>query len=287
MSTDMNATISPDRAAGGPHLFPDTVPSSSRAKRRHEEANTQHDGTGTGPAAKVACLANANEEAKAQDGDETPETSLTTEKIMDLLKDLWSNDECVIEKALGEIADIAVSVASADENEEKIRVLGVHTAVFQVLQKHFGCLGIQKEGMRALGKFSSLVPTKKLLVDIGYVEVILARMEMYADSERIQNYGCSGIEDLVIAKHDAERLEKSGGIAVVIAAMKAHPNSQMVQIRGCIVLSHMTQWEEYRPLIVKAGGASAISFVIEMCWDQPNSREYAYGTMERLFKRPH
>jgi hypothetical protein len=282
MSTRSNATISPDHTAGDPDLIADTVPSSSRTKRRQEEATTQHDGTGTGPAAKLARLANVDEETKkAREGDETPETLLTTEKIMDLLKDLWSNDECVIEKALEAIADVASSVASSDENEEKMRVLGGHTAVFQILQKYVGCLGIQEEGMRALGNFSYLVPTKKLLGDIGCVEVILARMEKYPDLETVQWSGCLTIANLVCGvKHNAERVEKSGGIAVVIAAMKAQLDNKLVQIMGFHALSNMSVWEEYRPLILKAaGGASEIASIMESDWHHPELR--ARDTMPR------
>jgi hypothetical protein len=287
MSTEMNATISPDRAAGDPLLFPDTMQRSSRVKRRHEEANTQHDGTGTrtGPAAKVARLADANEEAKAQEGDETPASLLTTEKIMDLLKDLWSDDKCVIQRVLTEIADIGCRDSSPYENEEKIRLLGGHTAVFHLLCKHVGCPEIQQQGMRALGNFCRLKPTKKLLVDIGYVEVILARMEKYPKSERAQRLGCFDMAKLIPRlKGNAERVEKSGGIAVVIAAMKTHQNSEMVQISGCRALYYMSEWEEYRPLIVKAGGASAIASIMEKHWDQSELYALANNSMKRLFK---
>jgi hypothetical protein len=81
MSPRTNATISPDRAAGDPDLIVGMVVqsrSSSRAKRRQEEADT-HDGTG--PAAKVARLASAmslasamtDEETKGQEEDEAPD----------------------------------------------------------------------------------------------------------------------------------------------------------------------------------------------------------------------
>jgi hypothetical protein len=161
----MSTTISPDRAADDPLLFPDTVPRSILVNRRHEEANTQHDGTGTGPAAKVVRWANANEEAEAQEGDETPETSLTTEEIMDLLKDLRSDDKCVIARALTKIAELSIHRNysgrrdSPEENEVKIRELGVHVAVLQVLKKHVDCLGIQQPGLRAVVNFSRLMPT--------------------------------------------------------------------------------------------------------------------------------
>ena len=63
-----------------------------------------------GPAAKVSRLANAKEERKAQEGGETPETPLATEKIMHLLKDLWNDDKCVIARTLNEIASIATEM---------------------------------------------------------------------------------------------------------------------------------------------------------------------------------
>jgi hypothetical protein len=285
MSTQKNATISPDRAASDPDPIADTVPSSSRAKRRQEEADTSD---GTGPvAAKVARLANANEETKSQAGDETPETSLTTEKMMDLLKGLWSDDKCVIKRTLTEIAHIGITGAWSKENEVKMRELGGHIVVFQLVQKHVGCLEIQEEGICALGNLSRLMPTKKLLGDIGYLEVILARMNKYPDHERVQLLGCAAIGHLVSGmKDNAERVKKSGGIAVVIAAMKAHPNSLRVQSVGCRALLKMSEWEEYRPLIVKAGGPSAIGFVMEKDWDDPEVHESAYKTMEKLFQKP-
>jgi hypothetical protein len=231
------------------------------------------------------------DETKEQDGDETPDAPLTTEKIMHLIKDLWSDDdEDVIKATLAEIANIGWRDASSDyEDEDKMRVLGVHITVFQVLQKYTGCLDIQEEGMRALANVAMLLPTKKLLGDIGCVEFILSRMEKYPDSEDVQQFGCTAIGNFVDgAKYNAERVEKSGGIAVVIAAMKAHPNtedSEELQKGGCIALENMSEWEEYRPLIVKAGGASALSSIMETSDYSQQLREYAYDTMKILVEK--
>ena len=126
-----------------------------------------------------------------------------------------------------------------------------------------------------------------LLGDIGYVEVILSRMEKDPDSESIQLYGCLSITNLTHRmKDNAERVQKSGGIALVIAAMKTCPDNERVQRRGCQALSNMSEWEEYRPLIVKAGGASAIASIMEKYWEHPVLHERAYNAMERLFKKP-
>jgi hypothetical protein len=273
-----NATIS-DHAAGDPDPMPSR---SSRAKKRgqQEEADRRE--------AKVARLASAEEETTEQESDATLDAPLTTENIMKLLDDLWSGDKWVIVRALDEIADFGDEDVAPDyENELKMRVLGVHITVFQVLKKHAGCLEIQEEGMRALGNLSMLLPTKTLLGDIGCVEVILARMEKYPDSVRVQLCGCYVIGKLVNgAKGNAGRVEKSGGIAVVIAAMKAHPHCEELQDDGCIALSKMSEWEEYRPLIVEAGGASAIAFVMEKCRDHPLASKRAYNAMERLIKKP-
>jgi hypothetical protein len=284
------ATISPDPTGNDPgDRIADTMPSrrSSRAKRRQEETDTPHDGTGTGSAAKVARLASAEEETKGREGDATSDTSLTTEKITNLIKDLWRDDENVIVKTLNEIADIGLRDASPDyKNELEMRELGVHSAVFQVLQKHIGCLEIQEEAIRALGNLSFLIPTNKLLGKIGCVEVILARMEKYRDSESVQEYGCFLISKLVNgAKDNAEHVEKSGGIATVIAAMKAYQHIELVQYRGCVALSNMSEWEEYRPLIMDAGGASAIASAMEKS-GHPQLRERAYEAMENLIKKP-
>jgi hypothetical protein len=284
MSNRTNATISPDRAVGDPDpIAADTVPISSRAKRRQPG-----DGTGTTPAAaKVARLASAEEETKEQEGDDTPDTPLTTEKIMSIIKHLWCDDVGLVQWALREIANIGLRDAAPHENELEMRVLGVHSAVFQVLHKHDGCLAIQEEAMRALGNLSHLLETRKLLGDIGCVEVILASMEKYPDSESVQEYGCFLIAQLVDrTKYNAERVKKYGGIAVVIAAMKAHPNSKEVQEDGCIGLSNMSEWEEYRRLIVEAGGASAIAFAIEKSGDSQELRKEAYDAMRKLFKKP-
>ena len=262
--------------------------SSRRAESRQKKAEDTRDGTGAGPAAaktKAQEESNENPETSATtDGDETQETSLTTGQIMDLLKDLWSDDKSAIVRALTEIADIGLRNASP---EVKIRVLGGHTAVFQVVQKYVGCLEIQKEGMRALGNFCRLKPTKTNLGEIGCVEVILASMEQYPDSECVQRHGCLVIGNLVRGiKDNAERVEQSGGISVIIAAMKARPNSEKLQSLGCWALLHTSEWEEYRPLIVKAGGASAIGSVMEKYWDHPELRELAYNAMGRLIKTP-
>ena len=262
---------------------------SRRAESRQEEDQDTRDGTGTRPPAAKTKVQEGDENPATSvttDGDETPDT-LTTENIMELLKDLWSDDKCVIVMALTEIANIGFRDVSPRENEVKIRLLGGHTAVFQVLQKYVGCLEIQEQGMCALGNLSQLMQTKKLLGDIGCVEVILARMEKYPDCERVQRYGCSTVRHLISGmKDNAERVDRSGGIALIIAAMKAHTSSERVQDRGCMVLSNMSEWEKYRPLVVEGGGASAIASVMENYWDHPKLRERASKTLEKLVKKP-
>jgi hypothetical protein len=282
--------ISPDLAASNPDLISDTAPmvarGHSRAKRRQQDADTGDD-TGTRPAAKVSRLASAEEGTTARDGRGTIKTPLTTEEIMDLLKDLWSDDKCVIIRALSDIANLGVRDPGSKENETKMRVLGVHTAVFQVIQKHVGCPRIQVEGMRALGNITFFTPTKELLGDIGYVEVVLARMGQHPDSLVVQLLGCSNIRSLVRGmKVNAERVEKSSGIALVIVVMKAHPNIDTLQKHGCAALSRMSEWEEYRPLIVEAGGASVIASIMEKHMDNPQLHQLAYSTMEKLVKKP-
>jgi hypothetical protein len=279
MSTQTNATISPDRAASDADLIADTVPSSRPAnkKQRQEEADDT-----PGPVAKVARLASSEEETQEQAADETTDAPLTTEKIMILLKDLWSDDKSMIQRALIEIADIGDSDAPPHENELKMRGLGVHIAVFQVLQKHIGCLEIQEEGMCALGDLSLLLPTKKLLGEIGCVEVILASMEKYPEFEYIQAIGCFTISKISNMKANAERVEKSGGIAVVIAAMKTHQNSETVQDCGCYVLSIMSEWEEYRTRIVEAGGTIVIASMMHKYRDHPQLRKRSFDAMKIL-----
>jgi hypothetical protein len=175
-----------------------------------------------------------------QAADETTDAPMTTDRITNLIKDLWSDDKRVIQRALYKLANIGFKDDSPYENELKMRVLGVHTAVFQVLQKHVGCLKIQEKGMAALGSLSMLRQTQKLLGDIGCVEVILASMEKYPYSERVQDYGCFAIERLVEGLEcNAECVMDPGGIAVVRAAMKAHPNCEELQDHGCCLLSTM------------------------------------------------
>jgi len=129
------------------------------------------------------------------------------------------------------------------------------------------------------------MPTKKLLGDIGCVEVILARMETHPHSMRIQLLGCLAIGKIVYRmKDNAERVQKSGGVALIIAAMKTHPNSEIVQRRGCRTLFFMSEWEEYRPLIEKEGGVSAIASVVEQYRDHPELHKLASKAMKNLFK---
>jgi hypothetical protein len=111
-------------------------------------------------------------------------------------------------------------------------------------------------------------------------------MEKYPDSEKVQQYGLHIIGGLVYrTKGNAERVEKSGSIAVTIAAMRAHPSSERLQYYGCTVLSHMSEWEEYKSLIAEAGGTSAIAFVIATK-DHPKVSKCASNAMERLTRKP-
>jgi hypothetical protein len=176
--------------------------------------------------------------------DEPQETPMTTKKITSLIKDLWSDDKRVIARALYKLASIGFGGFGDDspyENEVQMRVLGVHTALIQVLQKHVGCLLIQEKGMAALGSLSMLRETQNLLGDIGCVEVILASMVKYPDSVQVQLYGCFAIENLVagLKCNNAECFMESGGIAVIRAARKAHPNCEELQDHSSYLLCTM------------------------------------------------
>jgi hypothetical protein len=48
----------------------------------------------------------------------------------------------------------------------------------------------------------------------------------------------------------------------------------------------MSEWEEYRPLIVQAGGATVIASIMEKRMDNPQLRQLAYNVMGRLAKTP-
>jgi hypothetical protein len=205
---------------------------------------------------------------------------------------VWSDDKCVIQRAfLTEIAEFGCrcnqsgSRDSPTGNELNLRMLGGHIAIFQLVTKHVGCLGIQWEGMCALANFCHPTkPTKKPLGDVSFVEVILANMNKCPNSDDVQWLGCVTTARLVHRmKGDAERVEKSGGIAVAVAAMKAaHPSIENLQNNGCCALSRMSKWDECRPLIVKAGGASAIASVMEKdWWEDTQLRERACNVMER------
>jgi hypothetical protein len=87
-------------------------------------------------------------------------------------------------------------------------------------------------------------------------------------------------------KINAERVEKSGGVSVVIAMMKNHPNIETLQMRGCRALFCMSEWEECRPLIVEAGGASVIASIMEKFTEDSQLRQVAHKTMEKLVKKP-
>ena len=65
------------------------------------------------------------------------------------------------QRALTEIADSGCIDASSEENESKIRMAGVHAALFQVLQKHVDCLEILRQGIRVLGNLSHLMGRPK------------------------------------------------------------------------------------------------------------------------------
>jgi hypothetical protein len=86
------------------------------------------------------------------------------------------------------------------ENLKKLSYVLLRNTVFQVLQKHAGCLdyGIQEEGMRALGSMSESIPTKKLLGYSCCMEFILAGMKKYPDPEKVQEFGCFVISQLVL-----------------------------------------------------------------------------------------
>jgi hypothetical protein len=215
---------------------------------------------------------------------------------MNLVNDLWTSDSTpVIKTALTEIANHPQFSGGASIREDEVNMtcvlLGVHAAVVHVLQKHVDCLEIQEEGMEALILILSPVlfsmPTRKALCDIGWLEIILTSMQKYPDSEAVQMGGCFVIGGIVYSFEDDS---SSDCIAVVIAAMKnkAHQNSKRVQEIGTHVLSTMIHhWEESKPLIVKAGGASAIAFVMEKyAEDDTELCEFATNAMVKLTKKP-
>jgi hypothetical protein len=147
LSKQRNVASSPHCPAEGD--IADAVLGSSQGKRRNDDGDT--------PASKVARLAsveesnvqheettqeilnNTNNAGATEDAFESPEApeKSTTENIVTLLSDLWSDNRTAIEQALTNLADLCnlgiTDVAQA--NEREIRRLGGHMAVVQVLKK--------------------------------------------------------------------------------------------------------------------------------------------------------
>jgi hypothetical protein len=171
-------------------------------------------------------------------------------------------------------------------NEREICRLGGHIVVVQVLKKKVDDARIQEEGIRALWNFAHPTLAKMLVGDIGGVEVILTGMKRHPEYENLQRAACGAIKNILDqTKRNAEPFKESDGIAQVIAAMKAHPENEDVQLYGCTALLHMSQLEEYRPLIFAAGGAVTIATVMEKYSDNPSVRETSQKAMQTLVKR--
>ena len=289
---------SPDRAAG--ENLVDAVPESSHGKRGRGNT-TRSTSSGSRRVAKVARAPHI-EETKAQEEDnaETSTTNVeeegdtqetlaanTTENIVKLLSNLWSDDPTVIEKSLKDLAGMCDPDITDlfEANERNVCRLGGHIVVVQVVKKHVDDALIQEEGIGALLNFTFSTLAQVLVGDIGGVEVILAGMKRHPDNANIQWWGCGAIGNLLYeTKRNAERLEESDGIAAVIAAMKVHPNNEEVQCNSCYAIWRMCEWAEYRHLIVAAGGLVTIAKAMEKYIGNPRVREESRRALQSLTK---
>jgi hypothetical protein len=67
--------------------------------------------------------------------------------------------------------------------------------------------------------------------------------------------------------------------------MKAYPENDDVQHYSCVALLNMCEWAEYRPLILAAGGAATIAYVMWKYSDYPQVRKAAQDAMQELVQR--
>jgi hypothetical protein len=291
-------TSSPDRAAGE-NAAADAVPDSSHGKRgRAGKATTASESR---RAAKVARLTRVEETkareeetqdtptTNAEDEDNTQETPVatTTENVVKLLSNLWSEDRAAIQEALADLADLCEEdTGLSHANEREIHRLGGPMIVVQVVKNHVDDALIQEEGIRALCNFTYPTVTRVLVGYVGGVEVILAGMKRHPEGANIQQFGCGAIGNLLYeTKRTSERVVDADGIAQVIAAMKAHPENEGVQYNSCLALMKMCEWAEYRPLIVAAGGAVTIATAMEKYNDNPRVCQAAQDAMQELVNR--
>jgi hypothetical protein len=224
-----------------------------------------------------------NVEEEEGDVQETPVAN-TTENIVKLLSNLWSEDRSVIEEALTDLADLCCDETDAFKaNELEIRRLGGHMAVVHAAKKHVDNAPIQEQGILALCNLTGPTLAQELVGDVGGVEVIVDGMKRHPEVARIQSLGCAAIGNILHAtKRNAERVEESDGIAQVIAAMKAHAEDEDVQYESCYALLRMCEWAEYRRLIIAAGGATTIAYVMKEYSHNYKVRYVSHRVMQKL-----
>jgi hypothetical protein len=257
----------------GAVLLPDSAvsSSSSSSSRRRPSGRTrdreEEDEERETKRRRVENHVASQQEEKKQEDEEDEEEPIKDIKTL-ILKDLRSDDEATIAKALEHLADnhFDNDNSLASENREDFFVLGGHSAALWVMEKRPDSKEIQAEGVALLVQATCDCP--RLQNAIGKtdgIKAILSAMKRFQDDEDqntlIIHNGFRALCNLSLNKDNAKILVEDA-LPVLLKVMTSFQHEADIIEHACLMLESCARLPNLREAMIEASTLSTLSEAI-------------------------
>lgn len=233
-----------------------------------------------------------SQRTQANNGDEPAKP--TMKQLV--LKDLRSNDEAVLEKALTSLWKDELDVDSwldsyeLAQKQKEFFNLGGHQVVIRVMNEHPNCESIQRQGIRVIN--NATYGNKELqstIAEVDGMHAVIAAMKRFDSEINIQRKGLRALVNLIfqgeqeIHKANAKLLvTELDGIPVILGAMKEFSDNERIVEEGCYVFESLCRLKEARKPILDADGLTALATATDSYKNNEDIRSEAGKAMEAL-----
>ena len=197
-----------------------------------------------------------------------------------LIVDFRSNRTQEVLAAMVKLAELCHDGASdndeCSQNRTTIHKVGGAPLISAAMSHWRVYPNIQAEGCVVLTLISyENTAFRKAAKDAGVFEAVTWAMKAYPDNLAVQTNACVAIQNLVADVRDnAEFLVNTvntlDGINLIVAAMKKFPNHAGLQLFACGVLYNLSQWDEGKDAVKRAGGRAALEDAMKNHSDKSN-----------------
>jgi hypothetical protein len=203
------------------------------------------------------------------------------------VKDLWSNDIQVVNKALFDLAFLTSGDPKVSRNRRAICRMGGHLAAVKAIETHAE-RKISDNGLTLLQNMAIEAEVRSSIVELGGIEVAVSEMRKFAHDPGVQRSGCGLLMNLC-AHSDEAKLKivfgEGNAVAQMVDAMKLWVQDEKLQLFACTALRNLSdcklESDDIKEHIYDVGALGALATAVENHRAHPKIPKRAVDALKR------